>query len=750
VSRRRERPAHTLRAPVPPPAPEPAVVALPIAREDGPPLLLLTVALLLAGLGGGMLFDNVVPQPHFGPLNYLAGPVSGILAAFALLALTWRPGPAAWPRGAAALFLGFGTWALLSVTRSEDLHSSLTTLVILGSALAAGGAAARLSRRTENALVLAGALTLAGTVAAAAGVQEFLAAYRAGNIGWRVFAGFVNPDFLAGYLLVTIPVALALLASPLRAAGRLLAAFALLLQVVCLLLTQSRLGLVALLLELAAFGVLALRSRALAQAARRVLAIAGVVVVAASIPVAGPMVRRMAGIGTDSHSARFRLLTWRGAVNMANANPVLGTGVGTFEAAYPRHAVVGYTQHTHNSFVQVAAETGWVGLSLLAAAFGAALWSILRAPRGADEEDAPSRSLLRIGVAALLTGSLAHNLFDSDLYIPAIAVTLGLAVGLGLGLASPQGEEEPRPAARPLPVWLPRAAAALMAASLAFFGGRVALGRMIAHGGSESFSLARAAASNPSAGLDPVALALQAVSGYESAVSMDGLNEDYRLQLATLYQWTSQPDRAEAAFRDAVRINPSGKAYYRYGRLLSSLRKAEEAYRMHSLSRRREPNNLQNLLALARSAEATGRKDEAEAVYRRMIEMEAGAFGQVRALPEVVDWEYGIAFTSLAELLLARGDRPGAEPALRRAVEHLGAFWGARNLEAAQMRVRPEVRRETSDRYAWAMEQWAGVLESLGRSEQARAARERLKTFKAERAEFESRPPAPGMPGAGT
>jgi O-antigen ligase len=98
----------------------------------------------------------------------------------------------------------------------------------------------------------------------------------------------------------------------------------------------------------------------------------------------------------------FRLYTWRGTAKMALANPVFGTGPGTFPALYPRYAEVGRTGLAHQSYLQVAAESGIpAALGLLTAA----LLALASVRRG---------NLVCAALAGGLLAALLRSCFDSE------------------------------------------------------------------------------------------------------------------------------------------------------------------------------------------------------------------------------------------------------------------------------------------------------------------------------------------------
>jgi tetratricopeptide (TPR) repeat protein len=574
---------------------------------------------------------------------------------------------------------------------------------------------------------------------------------------------------------------------------------AFLLQTLCLLLTQSRLGVFSLCLSLMAFAVLVVWSGSLkGHIRRRGMAVAALILV---LLIAGgrPLLKRLTGAGEEAHSGKFRVYTWRDTLRMAQANPLLGAGIGSFETTYPRYARLQYTAHAHNSYLQIAGETGFPGLIFLVIGTGAILasgmkslgrWRRMATPAAAqdqsgrqdadqdtadDRESEPAsehtsagkerpipqarRSRRRsrtspdtqrqhqeasgvrssgvrkdskpltpnvqhpailAGLLAALAGSALHNLFDSDLYIPATALLLGAIGGLTLALSTSPPLETPN-ARRISPLLLPPPAARLFTSAAALLMTAYAL---LVAGGRWEANAAEAAVREGSG-----AAALQR---YESAIALDPWNVEYRLSRASLYEASGQAERAAAEYQDALKVASIGKVCYRFGKFYVRQGKKEEAVRMFERARALEPHNMQNLLALADAYKAAGRPAGAEAVYQKMIALYRSPFGAVRALTELVDWEFGVAYLGLAEGALARGEKAQAVVHLREGAGILGEFWRQRNLQAAAIRVRPDMRRSTALRYDWALEQWEKTLRELNRPNEAAEVQSRRAAFRTE------------------
>jgi len=724
-------------------------------------LLLTGAALFVAALGGGMLNDKVIPTPEWGgPFSLLAVPlVIGMIGAALVLAFWREEESRRFLLPPSSFFLLFAVWSVLSLIRSGYLHASLTVLAILAAAIALGAVIVQAARRPKAAFALVVALVAIASVVAGIGINEYIRNWREGNALWRVFATFTVPNFLAGFLMMTVPVTAALFLAVRERYLTLLSGFALLLQAMCVLLTGSRFGLLTLVFTLVVFAILAWRSGALTGAARqRAFIVLGLVAAAALIG-GRPVLKRLFSVGSESYSNQFRLYTWRGVTRMAQLNPFLGTGIGTFETAYPPYAEVGYTQHAHNSFIQLAGEIGFpgvmfllIGLAGILAAGTAALrttegakgrgeaevteneegsaaadTSILDTTNGrhaskrtrrrhAEKKDTshpsvPPSPLLLAGLLAAIAGAVAHNLFDSDLYVPANALTLAAICGLILALT-------PHPITRSPNHPITRYLAMVVALPLVGHALLTAGGRMQAYNAALAIRAGRGA---------------EALDGYQAAAGFERWNPEHYLSLATLYEASNQPEKARSALEGAVRVAPIGKTFYRFGRLLLRIGEKAQAVRMFERARQLEPGNLQNLLALAEAYKAAGRSADAESVYAHMIRLYRSPFGAVRPVPELVDWEFGVAYLGLAEAAIERGDREGAAANLEQGAGILGEFWRSRGLQIFRIRIRPDVLQNAMLRYDWALEQWIRALQDLGRPQEAAAIEERRAKFRAER-----------------
>jgi putative inorganic carbon (hco3(-)) transporter len=241
----------------------------------------------------------------------------------------------------------------------------------------------------------------------------------------RVFAGMMNPNYLAELMELWIPLGVALwLQNPRR---RLLLAVPLLAMVFALFVTQSRGGWLALVLALAVFVLLRSGRYSVLFI---LLGLAGLAVAPRILP-ASVMKRVLSAFNPANTSNQYRISAWLGIWQMIKHNWILGTGLGpdAFVWRYQEYMLpTASVVHAHNTLMQVLAEAGVLGL-------GATLWSILAVLRRTFTVGANSRNALLIAaVPAALVGILFHSMVDHIWYNPKVLFAFWAVAGLGMGL----------------------------------------------------------------------------------------------------------------------------------------------------------------------------------------------------------------------------------------------------------------------------------------------------------------------------
>ena len=502
-------------------------------------------------------------------------------------------------------------------------------------------------------------------VVADLGVQEYVVHLRAGEREWRIFATS-TPDFLAGYFLLLLPVTLALflempslrgLTPLLRGAATLVLGVILLLQLAALLTTGSRFALVSLAVSFVVFvgSVLltAWRGLVLPKATRWLFFAIGAGLSLGGTLFARPVLGRLRNL--HDNSAAFRLWTWRGSLHMAFANPVLGTGVGTWTDLYPRYALTGFTRLAHESYLQLADECGLPALVVLLAALGLLGVSVVRGlSRTSEAADAggwlpADNRLLRCGLLAALAGGVVQNLIDSDWYV----FFLGTAFWTLAGLAA-VGDTDAAQAQRQLPTALLVAAGSVAAALLLLTG-------------AQGIGAGYAVTAEAQKSADPGG----AAESYDAARAWDPLNGRYPSDLGFGVEYVRQGDplSAEAALEAAVALEPNSVNFRRLGTILQASGRTADALTAYQNGLRAEPNSVELLLRLARLSPPPA----SLGYYQRIADLEESPVGTARALGESVEPSFAYADAALGDAAVKTAPNRAGEY-YRRAAALLEAY----------------------------------------------------------------------------
>lgn len=138
-----------------------------------------------------------------------------------------------------------------------------------------------------------------------------------------------------------------------------------------------------------------------------------------------------------------RWVMWQAGAKMVAARPLLGHGVNTFMANYLDYWVGGerMPRYAHNCYLQVAAETGLIGLAAFVALLGLIwrrLWAALTPPL-ADQQ------MWLLGLLGGLTAFLVQAGLDTNFYALRQAALFWALTGVALGLSCRVGPAARRP-----------------------------------------------------------------------------------------------------------------------------------------------------------------------------------------------------------------------------------------------------------------------------------------------------------------
>jgi O-antigen ligase len=132
-----------------------------------------------------------------------------------------------------------------------------------------------------------------------------------------------------------------------------------------------------------------------------------------------------------------RTVLWSTAMQIARAHPLLGIGPDNFRRVYGRYLGLASWDdrvHANNSYLEVVAGMGAIGVAALAWLFVVAVRSTPRLLNRADEARLP----IAAAAAAACVAIAAHALVDSFLTFTPTYVAFAIAIGL---LFAPPAEE---------------------------------------------------------------------------------------------------------------------------------------------------------------------------------------------------------------------------------------------------------------------------------------------------------------------
>ncbi len=548
-------------------------------------------------------------------------------------------------------------WYLVSTLASVYLHASLVSLLQLIAYVLLMLICASLfeDERWRRAAWIA--IAAAGAIEGIIGLRDWTqTVIFQGDPRWRIFGTMYNPNVLAGYLVVALAAAAVVLALAWRYTQErtdrprfalIAAGFAPLILGAALLLTASRAGMLGALAGAATFAVAApTRIRA------RWFVAAGLALVLV-VAVAPPLRNRLISATAQSNSAIFRWYTWVGTAEMIRERPLLGYGPGTFEHAYPQHAIVGFTRMAHQTPLQIAAEAGVPALLLALAAVAVIARRLIAGLRSGGP-----RALECAAALAALAAVGVHNLADYTWYVPAVGMSL--AAILGLGLASSAEEAPAAGRARRWPLWLAAALALIVA--------------LLAAGGLQAQRLqAQAKAMVARGHYQPAAAALR------RAAELDPLDAGIAADLAQASAVTSigPPTRAVELRLRAAELNPlDGGNYVGLAELYARLDEEQSALAAAQRAIEVAPNSARSYVTLAQLQERFGHADEALATWRALDELYKSPVGQIAAIEQPTDFLWAYAWLPLAEAAEERGDRDEAARYFRQAADLTGGYAG--------------------------------------------------------------------------
>jgi O-antigen ligase len=253
--------------------------------------------------------------------------------------------------------------------------------------------------------------------------------------GGRLTATFYNPDHLAGYMEMALPLLLGLFLTGMARGKHLLMAYVAFMLLCALVLSLSRGGWFGLLAGLFFMAMCLLFDPQFTHKGLILALMGGTVAIVLIVLASTPVVERILTMteGGIEPSMHDRVVIWGATSSMIAEHPLTGTGPGTYAVAFTGYQPPGLTSQyrmAHNDYLHFISETG-IGLIPIAAWMTFSVYA-----RAFKKLRNPSRLVrgITLGAVSGITAILVHSIVDFNLHIPANAILFTLLAGL---IASP-------------------------------------------------------------------------------------------------------------------------------------------------------------------------------------------------------------------------------------------------------------------------------------------------------------------------
>src|SRR5207302_922798 len=243
--------------------------------------------------------------------------------------------------------------------------------------------------------------------------------FRELRYGGIPFGPYVNRNHFAGLMELVLPLALVpLVLGRVRRERLAIVGLFAVMPIAALFLSASRGGIVSFFVQFALLVYLLLRRRGLAK---RLLAVSAVLLAALMIVTwlgVGRILQRFSSMQTLEVTEGKRAAMRRGAWRIFLGHPLAGTGLGTFQIAYPPYETLydaKVVNHAHNDYLQTLVETGALGGLCCAWFLGVLLlksFSLFR------QSDFSFPGALQLSGIVACAGFLVHALVDFNFHIP--------------------------------------------------------------------------------------------------------------------------------------------------------------------------------------------------------------------------------------------------------------------------------------------------------------------------------------------
>jgi putative inorganic carbon (HCO3(-)) transporter len=252
----------------------------------------------------------------------------------------------------------------------------------------------------------------------------------------RVRASTHNPNSLAVYLIVLVPLLLSMVLFYLKGLKRWLSALAGLMALFCLFFTFQR-------ITAAGFLIIMMLFSAIKRNAKPIIILFVLIIVAISFLPEAIIQWSLDHLNPYDFFIEEggRRWHWQAAMNMIKAHPFIGVGVNTFPLNYDRYKIPtdpisGW--YAHNAYLNLAAEIGIIGLAIF-------FWMIIAVIRSWHKtyEKIKDSGLqaISLGVFCGFIGYLISGILESNLQYSNLAVLFWFVLGLMVAVSEISAKE---------------------------------------------------------------------------------------------------------------------------------------------------------------------------------------------------------------------------------------------------------------------------------------------------------------------
>ena len=246
----------------------------------------------------------------------------------------------------------------------------------------------------------------------------------------RLASTFGNPDHLAGYMEMALPLILGLFLKDYKG-GRLFVMICLtILILAALILSLSRGGWIGSITCLIFMSFVLSTNRYFRHKGFLISMTVGLLAVALIVLSSTPVVERFRTIPEQKEmTVHGRVTVWKGVIKMIDSNPFTGSGPGTFATVFTQYQPPGLKNHfrmAHNDYLHFISEVGYPLVPVI-------IWMMIIFYRRVFKKLRHRSRLVRgisLGAMSGVTAILIHSIGDFNLHIPSNALLFSVLAAL--------------------------------------------------------------------------------------------------------------------------------------------------------------------------------------------------------------------------------------------------------------------------------------------------------------------------------